>query len=408
VKSDLDRLMSDRGLDAVVVLGGTEHNPIMYYVTDGANVSSGIYIHKRGKAPHLVHSPIERDQAAATGLETSTYAEHGLARFLEKEKDEAVARAAFYRSLLETLGVRGKVAFYGRLELSKEMPVLHRLRETAKGIEVVFDTGTSIFEEARGTKDPREIETIRAVGESCQAAIGQVVEFFRSCKASGEAVVDSKGQKVTLGQVKEILRGELIRRGLVEAQGSIVSMGREAAVPHNYGTDTVELRVESPIIMDVFPSEFAGSYHFDITRTFCLGEAPPAVRKIYSDVLDVQMDCISALKLGERGWDYQELACELFEKKGYSTLRQDEAITEGYVHNLGHGIGIEVHERPRLAGPPTNTDVILPGAVFTIEPGLYFPSKAIAARLEDIVYAKEDGSFENLTTFPKELEIPLR
>lgn len=95
-------------------------------------------------------------------------------------------------------------------------------------------------------------------------------------------------------------------------------------------------------------------------------------------------------------------------KKGYSTLRQDDKITEGYVHNLGHGIGLEVHESPRLAGPPTNTDVILPGAVFTIEPGLYFPSQAIATRLEDIVYAREDGSFENLTTFPKELEIPLR
>jgi Xaa-Pro aminopeptidase len=120
------------------------------------------------------------------------------------------------------------------------------------------------------------------------------------------------------------------------------------------------------------------------------------------------MECISALKLGERGYSYQSLACDIFEKKGYATLRQSETLTEGYVHNLGHGIGLEVHEHPRLAGPPTNTDLIVEGSVFTVEPGLYFPSKSVAVRLEDIVYARDDGTFENLTTFPKELEIPLR
>lgn len=400
--------MAKRGLDAVVVLGGTEHNPSMYYVTGGANISSGVYIHKRGQTPHLVHSPIERDQAAATGLDVSDYAQHGLARYLEKETDEAHARAAFYRALLETFGVRGKVVFYGKQELSSTMPVLQRLAEAAREIELVSDTGFSLFEEARATKEPHEVDRTRAVGEACQKAIGQVVEFIRSCKAEGGAVVDSAGERVTLGQVKKVLRFELMRRGLVEGKGSIVAMGSEAAVPHNFGTDTNELRIETPLIMDVFPSEFGGGYHFDITRTFCLGEAPPAVRKIYQDVMEVQMDCISALKVGERGWNYQSLACDLFEKKGYETIRQNDKITEGYVHNLGHGIGLEVHERPRLAGPPTNTDVLLPGSVFTIEPGLYFPSKAIAARLEDMVYAGEDGSFENLTTFPKELEIALK
>jgi Xaa-Pro aminopeptidase len=408
VKSDMDGLMSRRGLDAIVVLGGTEHNPIMHYVTGGANLTSGIYVHKRDKAPHLVHSPIERDQAAATGLEVSSYAQHDLARFLEKEPDEVCARAAFYRAVLGTLGVGGRVAFYGKLELSQAMPILQRLNDVTKEIELVSDSGNSVFDEARSTKEPHEVDSIRSVGERCQEAMGQVLEFLRLCKADGGFVVDPARKRVTLGRVKDILRTELMRRGLVESKGSIVAMGSEAAVPHNYGTDSNELRVETPLIMDVFPSEFAGGYHFDITRTFCLGEAPPAVRKVYQDVMEVQMDCISSLKVGERGWDYQSLACDLFEKKGYETLRQNDKITEGYVHNLGHGIGLEVHERPRLAGPPTNTDVILPGSVFTIEPGLYFTQKAIAARLEDIIYAKEDGSIENLTTFPKELEIPLR
>ncbi len=408
VKSDIDGLMAGRGLDAVVVVGGTEHNPIMYYVTGGANLTNGIYIHKRGETPHLVHNPMERDNAAVTGHRLSSYADHGLAGFLEKEADEVSARAAFYKSLLVKMGIEGKVAFYGRQELSQMTPIITRLTETSKGFEIVHDTGKTVFEEARCTKSPEEIERMRGAGVRCQEAIGKVVEYLRSCKADGEAVLDPSGERVTIGKVKAVLRDELLSRDLLEAQGSIVAMGAEAGVPHNHGTDTVELRVESPIIMDVFPMEFGGGYNFDITRTFCLGAAPARVKKLYQDVLDVQMDCIGALKPGERGWSYQKLACEIFEKKGYATLRQGEGITEGYVHNLGHGIGLEVHERPRLAGPPTNTDVIVEGAVFTVEPGLYFPSKAIAVRLEDIVCAREDGSFENITTFPKELEVPLR
>lgn len=408
VKSDLDRLMACRGLDAIMVLGGTENNPIMYYVTGGANLTSGIYIKRKGETAHLVHSPMERDQAAATGLQVSTYPDHGLASFLEKETDEASARAAFHHSVLRKLGVEGRLSIYGRMEISKEMPMLLRLRSIATGIEIVEDPGKGLFEEARSTKSPDEIERMRNVGERCQDAIGEVVGFLRTCRAEQGFVIDSTGRRLTLGRIKEVLRNELMGRALVESKGSIVAMGEEAAVPHNYGTDEREVKVESPLIMDVFPGEIGGGYHFDITRTFCLGEAPPHVKKIYEDVLEVQMDCISALKVGERGWSYQNMACDIFEKKGYATLRQNEAVTEGYAHNLGHGIGLEVHERPRLAGPPTNADVIFEGAVFTIEPGLYFPSKAIGARLEDVVCAREDGTFENLTSFPKQLEIPLR
>jgi Xaa-Pro aminopeptidase len=400
--------MACRGLDAVVVLGGVEHNPIMFYVTGGANISNGIYIHRKGKSPHLVHSPIERDNAAVTGLELSSYADHGLAGFLAKDTDEASARASFYSSLLRELGVEGKVAFYGRQELSQTMPVLTRLKTIAKDFEIVYDLGRTVFDDARCTKSPEEIGKIRDAGIRCQDAIGQVVEYLRACRADGAAVLDPAGDRVTIGKVKSVLRDELLSRDLLEATGSIVAMGAEAGVPHNHGTDERELRVESPIIMDVFPVEFGGGYNFDITRTFCLGQATPDVRKLYQDVLDVQMECISALKLGERGYSYQSLACDIFEKKGYATLRQSETLTEGYVHNLGHGIGLEVHEHPRLAGPPTNTDLIVEGSVFTVEPGLYFPSKSVAVRLEDIVYARDDGTFENLTTFPKELEIPLR
>jgi len=78
------------------------------------------------------------------------------------------------------------------------------------------------------------------------------------------------------------------------------------------------------------------------------------------------------------------------------------------VHGLGHGVGLAVHEAPRLGGPPSNTQTLAPGMVITIEPGLYYPSKGMGVRIEDLVLVRADGTFENLTLLPYELEIETR
>jgi Xaa-Pro aminopeptidase len=102
---------------------------------------------------------------------------------------------------------------------------------------------------------------------------------------------------------------------------------------------------------------------------------------------------------------YQEKVCDFFESKGHKTVRQDERLEEGYIHGLGHGIGLEVHERPNLGGTSQNKDRLSPGSLFTVEPGLYYPSRQIGIRIEDVVYARPDGTFENLTPVPYDLEV---
>ena len=114
---------------------------------------------------------------------------------------------------------------------------------------------------------------------------------------------------------------------------------------------------------------------------------------------------IDSLALDAPARVYQDRVCDLFEARGHRTIRQDERLHEGYVHGLGHGIGLEIHERPNLGGTSQNMDRILPGSIFTIEPGLYYPSRSLGVRIEDVVYARPDGSFENLTSIPYELEI---
>jgi Xaa-Pro aminopeptidase len=134
-----------------------------------------------------------------------------------------------------------------------------------------------------------------------------------------------------------------------------------------------------------------------------VGEVPAAVQKIYDDVREAHRMSIESLRVDTFARVYQDNVCDFFESRGYATIRQNEANTEGYVHGLGHGVGLEVHERPRLGGSQANVDKLVPGVVVTVEPGLYFESKGMAVRIEDIVCARPDGKFEVLVEFPREL-----
>jgi Xaa-Pro aminopeptidase len=96
--------------------------------------------------------------------------------------------------------------------------------------------------------------------------------------------------------------------------------------------------------------------------------------------------------------------CELFEKRGHETLRTNPQVRNGYVHSLGHGVGLEIHERPTLSDYPGNDDTLEPGAVFTFEPGLYYPDKGgWGMRIEDIYRVTDDGRIENMTNYPRDL-----
>lgn len=117
---------------------------------------------------------------------------------------------------------------------------------------------------------------------------------------------------------------------------------------------------------------------------------------------------VANLKVGEPTRTYQEQVCAFFEQRGYPTIGSTYPLEEGYTHDLGHGIGLEVHEQFLFSAQPGRNDVIAPGAVFTLEPGLYYAEKGYGVRLEDVYYCTSDGDFECLTPFPKELVIPVQ
>ena len=159
------------------------------------------------------------------------------------------------------------------------------------------------------------------------------------------------------------------------------------------------------VVYDIFPCEAGGGYFFDMTRTFCLGYAPPEVEKAYQDVYDCVEKLIAAYKVGTETRKYQQMTCEFFESRGHPTIATDTKTEQGYVHSVGHGLGLWVHEEPRFSDVPSNTDVLQPGHVFTVEPGLYYPERGYGIRIEDVIWIDPDGVIHDLTDFSKELVI---
>jgi len=403
VRQDLDRLMQERGLAGLVAFAHDRYSSALYYLT-GQKIHVGMYLRTPDGRAHLIHDPMERDQAEAVGCDTSTFPQHRLNALIDREGHPARAYGQIMADACGALGMRGNVAFFGDLGAGFAYELLERVTSLQPDLRV-DRAHPDVLALARTTKDPGEIERIRQSARGAVAAIERLLGHLRSLRADGEHFRNGAGP-VTLGSLRRILHEEFLDHGL-EGGETIVSQGRDAGVPHNRGNDDDLLRAGAPLLVDIFPGEAGGGYHSDLTRTFCLGGAPEPLRRLYGDVHDAFRLAMDGLRVGAACRSYQEKVCELFEQRGHATLRTHEGTQEGYVHGLGHGVGLSVHEAPRLGGPPSNTQVLEPGMVITVEPGLYYPSRDLGVRIEDLVLVRPDGSFENLTPAPYDLEVRL-
>jgi len=394
--------MQQRGLGGLVVFSYDRYNPAMYYAT-GQKIHYGIYFRAPDGRAHLVHDPMERDQAAQAGCEHSSFAQHGLQARLQRESHPARAFAGLIGDVFGTLGMQGPISFFGELPAGFAYELLEQLQAHSPGVEV-DRSHPDVITLARMTKDEDELVSIRHAAKGAVAGMNKLREHLAALKRDGDHFRANGGAHVTLGDLRRLLHEEFLAHGL-EGGESIVSQGRDAGVPHNRGNDAETLRAGAPLLVDIFPGEAGGGYFSDLTRTFCLGRPGDGLQRLYRDVRDAFDVGLGAVKTGEPCRSAQERVCELFEQRGHATLRTNDTAQEGYVHGLGHGVGLSVHEAPRLGGPPSNTQVFEPGMVVTVEPGLYYPSKDLGVRIEDLVIVGSDGKVENLTPVPYELEI---
>jgi Xaa-Pro aminopeptidase len=409
MKADIDQLMHEAGLEALLIAGPAAHNPNKAYFTGLVHVTSGYLLKKAGEPPVLLHRSMERDEAARTGLETRAIEDYRPTDLIKESKgDHIQAEVLLLKRILGDYEVSGRVGLYGKIELGAGFGIFDRLQEALDGIELVGEPeNSSVLSQARATKDEQEVERIRKMGKITTAVVDDVANFLTSHQAKDGALINQAGEVLTIGKVKLRVNMWLAMRGAEDLEGTIFSIGRDAGVPHSAGQDGQPLELGKTIIFDLFPSEAGGGYFYDFTRTWCLGWAPDEVEELYQDVLEVYHSVFERLQIDTPCRDFQNMTCDEFEARGHATVRSQPGTTDGYVHSLAHGLGLAVHEAPGFSHIESNQDMLLPNMVFTFEPGLYYPERGAGIRLEDTVWANPNGEFEILAEYPMDLVLKI-
>ena len=407
MKSDIDRLMQDRNLDALIVAGGEEFNAIRYYLANGAHITRGTIIKIRAQDALLICNGMELEEAQKSGLRVKTDGELGYFDiFKEANGDFHTATARFWKKLLVDEGIMsGRVGLYGTWQINTTIAIYHTLLAEADDYDFVAEAPPTLFDEAMLTKDTQELERIQSVAERTNAVMSATWDFIAGLTADGNYLVDEEQKRVTIGDIKTFVRRELMMRGL-EDTGMIFAQGRDAGFPHSRGEADMPLQMGQSIVFDLFPREIGGGYHHDMTRTWCIGYAPPEVQDIYDTVMAAFDISIETYGLNKPTHHMQEAVLDYFERNGHPTIRSKPGTLEGYVHSLGHGVGIDIHESPSISHVRRD-DIFQIGNAITIEPGLYYPDRGIGVRVEDFYIIDKNGELISLTPFRKDLVIPI-
>jgi Xaa-Pro aminopeptidase len=247
--------------------------------------------------------------------------------------------------------------------------------EAAVGEDVDLVPAGDLVEELRAVKRPEEIERIAAAAELADEVYRWVVErgfVGRTERDVAEAAV---------ARIREL--------GAEPGFPPIVAAGENGAIPHAEPGDR-EIGSGELIVFDM--GALLDGYYSDCTRTFATGEPDDEAREVYELVLRAQAGALEAIRPGPSGKELDAVARELIDEAGHG---------DHFGHGLGHGVGLELHEGPRLA--TTSEDELREGNVVTVEPGVYLPRK-FGVRIEDLVVLEGDGH-RNLSGFPKDLTV---
>jgi Xaa-Pro aminopeptidase len=369
----------------LLIIAASEIDSNLYYATRFLAPDAFVFLRDRGQSIMLM-SDLEMDRAKAqaqvdTVLSYTAYEERAKTRMSERPRTVHVVH--------ELLSERGIKEF----DVPANFPIEYAdlLRGMGCAISVRPDP---LFPE-RVLKLPHEVEAISAAQRAVEEAVAAAMQTLRGADVrNGVLYVD--GDVLTSERIKQIINVKLMERDCV-AQHTIVACGLDACDPHNEGSGP--LLANQPIIFDVFPRSSRSRYFADMSRTVVKGRASDGMRRLYETVVDAQEWGAAQVRAGVDGQTIHEGICERFKARGYETGLKDGRM-QGFFHGTGHGVGIDIHEAPRVSKVP---HVLQAGEVVTIEPGLYYPSIG-AARIEDMVLVTADGGV-NLTRFSKELEL---
>jgi len=373
---------------AKLMIAASEHDADMLYAS-GLFVPDAFIVIGLNHQWHGLFSPLEVDRARKDSRLTHIHLDapwREKARKLKWEGElEATAAAFLYEHGVHSINVPGN------------FPLIYAEHLRTWGFEIIPCAG-SLFPE-RAIKSEYEIGQLRKVERLTRQAMRAAEQFLAASSIGNDGILrhPETGKKIKSSHVRSEIETFLIARGAIPSH-TIVACGREAADPHQVGRGY--LKAHQPMIIDIFPRLLASGYWGDMTRTYVKGKANSDVRKLYRTVREGQDIGLSMMRDGVHGAKIHQAITRHFESCGFPTGTR-RGRQAGFFHGTGHGVGLDVHELPRIS---IRDDVLHTGNVVTIEPGLYYPGLG-GVRLEDMVVVDKNGC-ENLTRYPRRMEIP--
>lgn len=282
-----------------------------------------------------------------------------------------------------------------KIVVPHDMPFVIAKKLLDSGFNVALQEQETWYPE-RIAKNLEEIQYISEVQKKIEKVMHEVMNILRKSKIAADGtLIYPRGKILTSERLRKFMEVEFMRDGCITV-ATIIACGDQAVYPHCFGSGP--LRANLPIVIDVFPRSKENWYWADMTRTVFKGRPTKAAGKMYRTVLASQRLAMNMIRAGADGFVIQNAVAQFFEKRGYHTAEKD-GVMQGFFHGVGHGLGLDLHEKPSINKRPQ----ILPeGAVVTVEPGLYYLGIG-GTRIEDLVVVEKNG-IRNLTSFPKELE----
>jgi Xaa-Pro aminopeptidase len=386
MRKDVDRILSQKGLHSML-LYSSGLNANMYYLSGFLAPDPFIFVKKVDEDPLIVVNQMElpRAKKESNVRDVRCYLEYDYVKIVKSAPDPRVGGMKFVAAVAKKeLGTKGPIC------VPPNFPVMLAdvLRSEGLKIKPVSD----IVEKARETKERDELKAIASVQKAVEEATSKAIELITSAdvRPNGNLVCRKRGKKeaLTAGRVRTVFDHVFADRGCVSEEETIIACGPKSADPHYAGDAGDILKANQPIVIDVFPKSVKKRYVSDMTRTVVKGKAPKTVKKMFDTVLEIRNAAMDAIKAGVVGSEMQQLCYKLFEKAGYDTVKGGKQTSKGYIHGLGHGVGLEVHEGPSMGEfyklPLEEHNVV------TVEPGLYDP-KVGGTRIEDIVEVTKKG-----------------
>lgn len=373
----------------LLIVADSERNADMLYAVGLFVPDPFIYFQHR-RRPHVVMSDLEQDRVRARARHCRVLSYSRYEKRVTRETGDSHGAPGLAEVLREVLRERR----IRKVTVGEDFPYGLARGLRRGGIKVKLASGP-LFP-ARALKSAEEVKKISAALMMAEVGLAEGIHALRRARITAGRLT-LNGSPLTAERLRGIIDTAILQAG-GNANHTIVAAGRQGCDPHERGHGP--LPANAPIIMDIFPRSQKTGYHGDITRTVVRGRASEMVRRMYAAVGEAQQAALACLTHGLAAAEVHAAAAATMTRHGFVTRRR-AGRNEGFFHSTGHGLGLEVHEAPRLGA--NSRDVVVAGQVVTLEPGLYYPG-AGGVRLEDVVLVGRDKP-RNLTKFEKTLEI---